>query len=278
MIFDGRAYAKEIEEQVKELVASMSVKPKIVSILIGDDPASELYTNLKQKAAERVGIRFEIVNLPQDNAEALKQKVAVIAEQNGVSGVMVQMPVPGLTRDEQERLLSAIPFNKDVDGLRWTDSGKVPATVRAILSILDKIAMVNGQWSIDNFWNMKFVVVGTHGSVGRPLVHFLKLHGAKDIVEINSKTSNPGEFSLRGDIIISCVGKPGLVTAEMVKDDALVVDVGINKVDGKVVGDMFPEVYQKASFAVPVPGGVGPVTIACLMLNSAELKSISPES
>lgn len=267
MIFDGRKFAKEIEEKVRLVVATLSHKPKIVSILVGNDPASELYTRLKKEAAERVGIEFEVVRLDiGSTAHDIETKIDGYAADNQVDGLMIQLPIPGLQGQTLQELLSAIPLTKDVDGQRWEKSHIIPATVRAILSILDKIAEDPRFQVLDS----RIVVLGARGAVGRPLVYFLKKRGV-EIIEVEWDTPLPAGSLPEGQVIISCVGKPGIVSADMVKDGIVLIDVGMSQVEDKMVGDMTSEVYQKASFAVPVPGGVGPVTIASLMQNAVNL-------
>lgn len=249
MIFDGKAFAREIEERVKNKVTNLVKKPKIVSVLVGDDPASILYTKLKKSAAERCGIDFEVVRL-----NTLTNEIAKIGTRQDVSGVMVQLPLPGALRGETPKLLKAIPLAKDVDGLRWEESKIKPATVCAVLAIVDKIAV----------GKKKFVVVGARGSVGRPLVHFLRERGVK-VLEVEWDTPDPFDLIAQGEVVISCVGKAGVVTGGMVRKGVIAIDVG------SPMGDMTQEVYDKASVAVAVPGGVGPVTIACLLQNALDL-------
>lgn len=255
MLFDGKAFAREIESRVKDGVAKLPKQPKIVSILVGEDPASELYTRLKKSAAERCGIDFEVIKLgvgsrtPEIVGEI--QKAAIRAQ-----GIMIQLPIPGLTRGKQGKLLQLIPLDKDVDGLRWEESGVMPATVRAILSILEKI---------DTNWREKFVVVGGTGSIGRPLVHFLKSRHRVEAEVANSKTKDLASATRAAEVLISCVGKEGLITAEMVREGVISIDVGAPK------GDMTSDVYLKARIATPVPGGVGPVTVASLMQNVLDM-------
>ncbi len=154
MIFDGKSFAKEIEDKVKAQVISMKVKPKIVSILVGADPASVLYTKLKSQAAQRVGIEFEVVKIGEQlTANSLRQKIAEIGARGDVTGVMVQLPLPELLRGRTSKLLEAIPLGKDVDGLRWEESGVKPATVRAILAIVDDV----GSREQANEWLPKFL-------------------------------------------------------------------------------------------------------------------------
>jgi methylenetetrahydrofolate dehydrogenase (NADP+)/methenyltetrahydrofolate cyclohydrolase len=255
MIFDGKAFARRIEEQLVYKVRNFAKKPRIVSILVGDDPASALYTRLKKQAAERVGIEFDVQHLDKDQ---LVDHITQISE--NYDGVMIQLPIAGLQGHALQEVLSAIPLEKDVDGLRWEESGIMPATVRAVLSLVDEIAKDK----------TIFAVLGSRGAVGRPLVYFLK-ERRSEVTEIEFDTKKPEELTRGAEVVISCVGKAGLVTDEMVRDGMIVIDVGMSEVDGKVVGDMTQEVYQKASVAVPVPGGVGPVTIASLMANAIDV-------
>jgi methylenetetrahydrofolate dehydrogenase (NADP+)/methenyltetrahydrofolate cyclohydrolase len=258
MKFDGKAFGSEIESQVKAMVSSFATRPKIVSFLVGDDPASALYTRLKKEAAERAGINFEIVKIDSDKmqVQSLSREIVQIGNKNDVTGVMVQLPIPGLKGNDLESVIESIPLDKDVDGLRYPDSKVVPPVVKAIIAIIDKIGVSN---------NDNYVVVGASGSVGRPLIENLLERGVVNITEIESSTQEPNKLILQGRVVISCVGKEGMVQAEMVQDKAVVIDVGAPR------GDMTREVYQKASVSVEVPGGVGPVTIANLLLNAAEL-------
>ncbi len=280
MIFDGRAFAKEIETGVRLAVDKTAKKPKIVSVLVGNDPESELYTRLKERAAQRVGIEFEVARIKSERleVESLSSEIGRIAAREDVSGVMIQLPIKGMREEDLKEMLRQIPHAKDVDGLNWEESGVMPATVRAVLSIYDKIGSEN-KIEMDK---MKVVVLGARGAVGTPLVHFLRKRGV-EVAEVERNTPDPAKIVSEGEVVISCVGKAGLVTGEMVKEGVIAIDVGMSSVevqnDGtltgerktKIVGDMTPEVYQKASIAVPVPGGVGPVTIASLMVNGAKV-------
>lgn len=299
MIFDGKAFAREIEATIRHRLRSGVRVPKIVSILVGDYPssatlewrgdpahstssgqASVLYTRLKSKAAERVGIEFDVVKQTNILTNQLRNLIAEIGEREDVTGIMVQLPVPLLQGQALKGVLSAIPLEKDVDGLRWEESGVKPATVRAILTICESIAnnqypIINNQiksnhQKINNFWKSKFVVLGARGAVGRPLVHFLKERGV-EVSEIEWDTPEPFDLVAQGEVVISCVGKPGVVTGEMVQPGVVAINVGMKEINGEMVGDMAEEVYQKASIAVPVRGGVGPVTIACLLQNALEI-------
>ena len=267
MIFDGKAFAGQIEATLRLRLRSGVRVPKIVSVLVGDDSASELYTKLKKQAAERVGIEFEVVEIESGfSIQDLGSRIEQIGEREDVTGIMVQLPIPGLQGQALKDILSAIPIEKDVDGLRWEESKIVPATVRAVLAILENIAQ-NQKFEIRN---SKIVVLGSRGAVGRPLVQSLKSRGL-EVGEIEWDTKNPAVLTKEAEVVISCVGKAGLVTGDMVKEGVIAIDVGMSSAGGKVVGDMTQEVYQKASVAVPVPGGVGPVTISSLMANVVKI-------
>lgn len=262
MIFDGKAFASEIEAQVRDKVAKLAKKPKIVSIVVGDEAASALYTKLKKAAAERVGIEFEVQKYTNAQVHEIKDLIAKIGERGDVSGVMVQLPIPGISPRETKEILQAIPLAKDVDGLRWEESGIMPATVKAIFRILDKIAKDTGK----KIYDLRFVVVGAGGIVGRPLVHFLHERNT-DVSEVEWNTPKDESMHkcMNAEVLISCVGKAGIVSGKIVREGLIAIDVG------QPVGDMTKEVYRKASVAVPVPNGVGPVTIASLLNNSVEL-------
>ena len=255
-IFAGKDFARELEQKthikVKRLVEK-GVRPKLVSILVGDDPGSVLYTNLKKQAAQRVGIDFETVRYPAEvPISRLSGKIKELNGDDKVHGIMVQLPLPGKLKSVTEYLVNQIAPKKDVDGLT-NDSPYISATVKAILEILD-------QSPIANYLSPKICVVGASGAVGNPLVKELKKRYS-DLVGCNSKTRDLGAVTKTADVLISAAGVPGLVKADMVKDGAIVIDVGSPK------GDVDPVVLTKASFVTPVPGGVGPVTISCLLEN-----------
>ena len=262
MIFDGKAFANELENTLSYKVRNLVKKPKVVSVLLGDDPASVLYTKLKKQAAKRVGIEFEVVHLDsqQLTANSLRQNILEVGARAEITGVMVQLPIRGLQGQALQEVLRAIPLSKDVDGLRWEESGIMPATVRAILSILDEIAKRQSP----GLWERRFVVVGSKGAVGRPLVHYLRERGV-EVSEVEWDTPNPGEIIRQGEVVISCTGKEGVITSKLISEGAVVIDVGSPR------GEMTAEVYQKASVAVPVPNGVGPVTIVSLLANAEEI-------
>lgn len=261
MIIDGSKVAEELEHLLRNKVANLVLQPRIVSILVGEDPASLLYSRLKEKAAERVGIEFEIVKLARASKIELIKLVLEISDRPEVTGVMLQLPIPNISGDELKEVVLSIPITKDVDGMRWEESDVMPATVRAVITLLSKIESETQASLV----NKRVVLVGSRGAVGRPLVYYLKKLGYSEISEVEWDTPTPVEIIRTGEVIISCVGHEGLITTEMVNEGSIVLDVGAPR------GDMTIEVYQKASVSVEVPGGVGPVTIASLMNNALDL-------
>lgn len=255
-IVDGKALALKQEEALREKVKSLGVTPKIISILVGDDPASVLYSNIKKNKATDVGINFELREYPVTTS--VGDLVSDIKEFNNnltVNGIMIQLPLPeeflkGITEDT---VVQTITPEKDVDGL--TGKGKVlHATVKAVISIFEEEGVdVKGK---------KVAVVGATGMVGTPMVKVCKEMGA-EILEIDSNTDNWKTLTKDADILISCVGKQNLITPEGVKDGAVVIDVGMD-VD-------FERVKEKASVITPPKGGVGPMTVISLMENVVEL-------
>lgn len=284
MIFDGKALAKEIEIDLTgrvEVLKKKGIKPKLVSVLADNSPESALYVSLKGKFAERIGVIFEVKKF--DLEAKTEEIIRVIQEANqdpAVHGVMIQLPVLG-----QEKILPAISPLKDVDCLTGENLGLIlagqarflPATVKAVLKII-RIAVAGkdglnnenkGRWLVGK----NVCVVGASIIVGKPLSLLLSDLGAT-VTICRSTTKELGEFTRKADILVSATGAAELIGEGMVKEGTVVIDVGISKLlrEGKfrVVGDVSPEVYKKASLVTPVPGGVGPVTVACLFENLVE--------
>lgn len=253
-IFNGSEYAKKKEVELSKKVETIKtggVVPKLVSILVGVDPASILYSNLKKKAAERIGAEMEIKILDSEiTSEEIILGIEKLNRDPKVHGVMIQMPLPKKLMKDKEKIINSIDSRKDVDGLR-ENSEFVPATVKAIVLIMREAS----KYLFDNV-----VVVGSTGMVGKPLVKLLRELEYK-VVGVDIKTENIKEETLKADLIISATGKSGLIKSEMVKDGVAIIDVGAPK------PDVEPSVAKKASFITPVPGGVGPVTVVSLLEN-----------
>lgn len=271
-ILDGKKVSAQVEEQLIQRIANLKaqgITPGLAVILAGDDPASQTYVRNKEKACERLGLYSHTIRLPEDvTQEALE---AVIAQQNvdpAIHGILVQLPLP--EHLDSERALALIRPEKDVDGfhdinmgrlLRGTD-GVIACTPKGIMRLLESAGISPS--------GKEAVVVGRSNIVGKPMAMLLLQQNAT-VTVCHSRTVDLAAHTRRADLLVAAVGRPGFITADMVKDGAVVIDVGINRVDGKLCGDVdFEAVSLKASYISPVPGGVGKMTIAMLMENTVE--------
>lgn len=257
IIFDGRDFAAKKEEVLKSRVFGLKTRgvyPKLASIIVGDDPASKLYVGLKKKAANRIGAELDIYFIPEKTKlEDLILLIGTLNTDDTVQGIMIQMPLPGKLNDHRDQVVNLINPEKDVDGLQ-KDSQFLHPTSKAVIDIL-----IEAEKQLEI--KMKTVcVVGATGMVGAPLTQELKVEGYK-VSECDTKTKDLKGLALECDILISATGVPGLIKEDMVKKDAIIIDVGSPK------GDVSLGAYDKSAFYTPVPGGVGPVTIACLLEN-----------
>ena len=266
-ILDGKAFANELGQNLKEKVKKLKeegITPHFCVINIGDDPASKIYVRTKKRRAEKMGIIQDIYQMPADTEQA--EALALIDKLNAdptINGVMVQLPAP--KQIDTDELLERIDPNKDVDGLTPANIGRLwmedhfiePATAEGIIALLKHY-----QIKLDG---KNVVVVGRSNIVGKPLAA-LMLEQNATVTICHLHTQNLGEITKKADIVVSATGQAFLITADMVKDGAVVVDVGMNHVNGKLVGDVdFDNVKEKASYITPVPGGVGPLTVQFLM-------------
>lgn len=266
MLLDGKLISEEIKKRVVEEVYSLNDTLTLAIILVGKDPASEIYVNSKTKACEKAGIKTKDYFL--DNKIPEKELIDLIRTLNEdplITGILVQMPLP--SHISEDNVVNSIDPAKDVDGLNIINQGKllnnanciVPATPKGILSLLKRYFVeISGKHA---------VIIGRSKLVGKPMA-LLLLNNNATITVCHSRTENLKEIVKRADIVIVAIGKPKFLTADMVKKDAAVIDVGINRVQGKIVGDVdFEEVSEVASYITPVPRGVGPMTIASLLEN-----------
>ena len=265
---DGKALAAKLKENVRGEAASLPRKPGLAVILVGEDPASRVYVTSKRKDCEECGFYSEEYALPAQTTQ--KQLLELVAELNGradIDGILVQLPLPkGL--DEREVLLAIDP-GKDVDCFHPYNVGQLtigapvfqPCTPGGVMEMLK-------EYRIDPA-GKRCVVLGRSNIVGKPMA-LLLLHAHGTVVMCHSKTPDLKELAASADILVSAVGKTGLVTADMVKEGAVVIDVAMNRSEeGKLCGDVcYGEAAEKASFITPVPGGVGPMTRAMLMKNT----------
>ena len=259
VIFDGKEFARKKEKLLKKevtLLFKKGIKPKLVSILVGTDPASKLYTSLKKKAAEKVGCEMEVREFSEKiSVDQLAQLIKHLNEDTSTHGIMIQLPLPARLKDKTQKLVEKIDPTKDVDGLK-EDSKFIPATVKAVLQIIEN---AKSKLSL-NLDSKRFIIVGSKGEVGRRLLKELQNKGYK-VYGYDIETKNLGENTKKADILISATGVPNLIKDNMVKDGVVLIDVG------SPIGDMDKKACKKASFVSLVPGGVGPVTISCLLEN-----------
>lgn len=265
-ILDGKMVSKKIHEEVKAEVSKLNKKPCLLVILVGDDQASQIYVASKEKACKKVGMISKTIVLDKNSSQ--KQVIDIIQEankDNNINGILVQMPLPD--HMNAKAVVDAISPLKDVDGLHAINQGKlmlkeegiVPATPKGIMRLLD-------EYHVD-LKGKNALVIGRSILVGNPVAQLLLQRDAT-VTIAHSKTKNLKELCQTMDIIVSAVGKPKTITEDMVKEGAVIVDVGINRVLGTLVGDVdYLLVALKTSRITPVPGGVGPMTIACLLEN-----------
>ncbi len=271
VILDGKNLRDELLEELKNKLSSYSVMPKLVVILAGDNPASQIYVNNKKKTAEKLGIVSDVINYPATVSEnELLEKINELNNDRAVNAILVQLPLP--EHIDKTKIINAISPIKDVDGFTPENFGKLltgekpyvyPCTPKGILLILDKYGIgLDGK---------HVVIVGRSNIVGKPLA-VMMINRNATVTLCHSHTKNLSEITKTADILVSAVGEK-LIEDNMVKFNGVVVDVGIFKDEtGKTRGDVdFANVSKKTSFISPVPGGVGPMTIASLMLNTVEL-------
>lgn len=267
-LMNGKEVAKQIKLQVKDEIAALGLEPTLAVIVVGNNPASKVYVNNKKKACEYVGIQSLECIFPEDTTEAeLLQMIDELNESSCVSGILVQLPLP--EHINAETVIERIAPKKDVDGFTAINTGKLwlgkydlaPCTALGIIELLD-------YYNID-VAGKHCVVVGRSNIVGKP-VAALMLERNATVTVCHSKTQNLSDITRKADVLIVAVGKPKFITWGMVKDGAVVIDVGINRdTDGKLCGDVdFKGVSDRASYLSPVPNGVGPMTVAMLMKNT----------
>ena len=282
VLIDGKSIAAKVRSELREQVTAMArelkKRPALAVIIVGEDPASQLYVRNKQRACEDVGILSEIYTLGENvSQESLEYIINSLAERRDIDGILLQLPLPkGL---DAERALRCIPPEKDVDAFHPENVGHImrgdyrflPCTPAGVMELLSRYDIdVEGK---------DCVVIGRSDIVGKPMAMLL-LHKGGTVTICHSRTKNLAEHTRRADILVSAVGKAGFVTADMVKEGAVVIDVGINRgADGKLCGDVdFAAVEPKAGYITPVPGGVGPMTVAMLMKNTVKAAEISQKT
>lgn len=266
-ILDGKVLAAKIKANLAEEVKTMSSRPGLAVILVGDNPASRVYVTSKRKDCEECGFYSEEYTLPAEtNPEDLLDLIAVLNNRADIDGILVQLPLP--PQFDEKAVLLAIDPDKDVDGFHPMNVGKLmtgepcflPCTPAGVMALLE-------EGGIDPA-GKHCVVLGRSNIVGKPQA-LLMLQKDATVTICHSKTPDMTEECRRADILVCAVGKTGLITPDMVKEGAIIVDVAMNRDEnGKLCGDCCRETYEKASYFTPVPGGVGPMTRAMLMDNT----------
>ncbi|KAF5044860.1 Bifunctional protein FolD protein [anaerobic digester metagenome] len=267
VILDGKAVSEKRIELLREAIDESGLSPRLATVLVGDDPASALYVRMKHQACERVHIGSINVTLPVDaTTERVVEAVRKLNADPEISGILVQLPLPGGI--DQEAVIEAVSPEKDVDGFHPCNIGRLvsgrprfaPCTPLGIMNLL-------GEYGIE-LAGRRAVVVGRSIDVGRPMAALL-LNADATVTVCHSRTNDLASVTREADLVVAAVGRPRFITEEMVGQGTTVVDVGTNRVDGRLVGDVdFEAVRERAAAITPVPGGVGPMTIATLMENT----------
>ena len=272
-IISGKVLSKEIREQVRidveKLKGLYGAVPHLVVVLIGEDPASQSYVKSKERACIKAGMKSTVIRKEDTVSEAeVLSIIDALNKDDDVHGILVQLPVP--KHIDENKIIDAIDYRKDVDGfhplnIAYMHMGRpaiLPATPKGIITMLKSINV--------DLVGKDAIIIGRSNIVGKPAAMLsMKEHCTVQIA--HSRTKNLKEKCLNADIIVAAVGRANTVTADMVKDGAIIIDVGVNRVDGKLVGDVdFEHVKDKASYITPVPGGVGPMTITSLLQNTIE--------
>ena len=270
-IIDGKALSLKIKDELKEKVSifekNFNRKISLAVILVGEDPASKVYVNNKIKGAEYVGIKSLTYYLPEVSEESeVISLVKSLSDDNSVDGILVQLPLP--KHISESKVLKAIPPAKDVDGFLAENIGNLALGRQTVVSCTPfGIMKMLEHYGVD-LCGKRAVVVGRSNIVGKPMAMLL-LNANATVTVCHSKTENLSEITKSADILVAAIGKPKFITADMVKDGAVIIDVGINRTDSGLVGDVdFNAVKEKASLITPVPGGVGPMTISMLLENT----------
>ena len=281
---DGKSCAADLEERLKSRIANCKVQPHLAVVIVGDDPASHVYVRNKIRSCERLGIKSTHIEMPADSSqEEVEKTIISLNQDDSLHGILIQSPLP--SHMDEESLTDLINPRKDVDGFHASNLGKLvqgdssgllPCTPAGVMEMLE--------WANVSLAGKRAVVIGRSRIVGMPQALLLSQKGADATVTIvHSRTQNPDEICREADILIAAVGVPEMVTSSWIKPGAVVIDVGVNRVEDnstekgyRLAGDVHHDVSEIASAISPVPGGVGPMTIAMLMSNTvraAELQN-----
>ena len=271
-LLDGKAMSEELRADIARKVAALKeqgVTPGLAVILVGDDPASQIYVRNKGIGCEKTGMHSVTIRMPEDTTQqALEEQIRALNADPAIHGILVQLPLPPHL-DEAAALAAIVP-EKDVDGFHVHNAGRLLCGLPGVVACTPKGAMEMIRRTGVSLSGKEAVVVGRSNIVGKPMAMLL-LQANCTVTMCHSRTADLASHTRRADILVAAVGRPGFITADMVKPGAIVIDVGINRVDGRVVGDVdFERVKDVAGWITPVPGGVGRMTITMLLQNTLE--------
>lgn len=259
---NGKAIADEIKQEVADQVAKLNIKPSLAVVLVGEDPASHLYVSIKKKAAQESGIEIFLYNFEEDaKQDEILQTIKFLNNDKEIDAILVQLPLP--EHLDEDKIISAINPKKDVDGFGPNTKNIVSPLNMGIMQLLTSTQ--------ENLQNKSAVILARSKEFTQSLSNILNDFGIKTSA-INPDSSDIKSAAKDADIVISAIGKPESITSEHIKDKAILIDVGTTRVNGKTIGDTdFESCAQKASHITPVPGGVGPMTVAMLLKNTISL-------
>ena len=271
-IIDGKIISGLLVEKVSAGIFELTkkdIKPTLAVVLIGDDPASQVYVRNKKIMCEKVGIQSVEYKFGEDIKETeLLSLIDSLNRDKGINGILVQFPIP--PHISKQKTINAISPDKDVDGLHPINAGKLMNNIECLTPCTPQGSMIMINSIAEDTSGMNAVVLGRSNLVGKPMSQLL-INANCTVTQVHSKTKDIQSFTSQADILVAAVGVPNLVKKDWVKDNAIVIDVGINKVGEKIVGDVnFEDLKDKTKAITPVPGGVGPMTIACLLKNTLE--------
>ena len=269
-LLDGKIIAENVEKELAvrvEALQQKGVTPGLLVILVGEDPASQTYVGNKEKGCARLGMHSQTLRTPADTTqEALEEAIEKANADSSIHGILVQLPLP--KHLDGDRALALILPEKDVDGFHDINAGRLMRGMDGVVACTPKGALYMLKSAGLPIAGKEAVIVGRSNIVGKPMAMLLLQENAT-VTICHSRTADLAEHTRRADILVAAIGKPRFITADMVKEGAVVIDVGINRVDGKLCGDVdFDAVSEKAGYITPVPGGVGKMTIAMLMENT----------
>ena len=273
MIIDGKKESALIREEIKKEISSIKDKtskvPTLAVILIGDFAPSQIYVKNKEKNSKEVGIKSEVIKYPKKVTEKeVLLKIRELNQNSNISGILVQLPLPG--QISKEKIINAIDSSKDVDGFNPINVGNLASGYKSIIPCTPLGCLLLIKKVENNLTGKHAVIIGRSNLNGKPMAQLLLKENCT-VTIVHSKTENLKYECQKADILVAAVGVANLVKEDWVKKNSIIIDVGINKIEDKIVGDVdFSEVKDKVKAITPVPGGVGPMTIACLLRNTLE--------